>query len=84
MKTRLDRIARRLAPASVPVLSSVAVLSLALAIWSRMEPLAFQGGDGKGFQTYVLNYVRYGNPFQVNMLNPLQGAFAPQIPSTRG
>jgi len=45
-----------------------------------MDPLAFQGGDGKGFQTHILSYLRNGGPLEVNVLSPLQGAFAPQLP----
>src|SRR5262249_31395124 len=45
-----------------------------------MDSLGFQGGDGKTFQAYVLNYLHYAPRFQVNILSPLQGAFAPQLP----
>src|SRR5206468_6294931 len=64
----------------IPTSALLAVVATCLGIWLRMDSLGFEGGDGKTFQTYVLNYLRYAPLFQVNILNPLQGAFAPQFP----
>src|SRR5205823_986668 len=64
----------------LPIAGLVGVVAGALLIWLRMDGLGFEGGDGKTFQTYVLNYLRYAPLFQVNILSPLQGAFAPQFP----
>lgn len=64
----------------VATLGLLSVGVLGLLVWTAMEPLAFEGGDGKGFQTHILNYLRFGAPFAVNILNPLQGAFSPQLP----
>jgi hypothetical protein len=70
----------RRATALTVVAGMLAALAVALAVWIRMDPLAFQGGDGKLFQTLILNHLRYGDWLQVNAVNPLQGAFSPQFP----
>jgi hypothetical protein len=56
------------------------VLALALTIpliwraWTIIGPNTYQGGDGKGWQSLIREVIEFAPAFQLNILNPLQGA----------
>jgi hypothetical protein len=71
----------RVMAAGVFLVGLAATLALALAIWNEIGGVNYNGGDGKLYQTLVLNVLRFSAPFDANVLNPLQGMFTQQIPT---
>jgi hypothetical protein len=66
---------------AIAFLALVVAVALVLGIWDHVGPIAYQGGDGKLFQTLAATSLRFAPFLEVNILNPLQGLFSPQLPT---
>jgi hypothetical protein len=68
-------------PTAIASLALAVAVALVFSIWNYIGPVAYQGGDGKLFQTLAANSLRFASLFEVNIINPLQGLFSPQLPT---
>jgi hypothetical protein len=58
---------------AIAFLALVVAVALVLGIWDHVGPIAYQGGDGKLFQTLAATSLRFAPFLEINILNPLQG-----------